>query len=211
MMIYGTRLDCRTYYPVLKKHLRQGMVKFIHCPARYPLHLSIMKIITPQAVLRDWIDADAPALARHADNLRIAAGMRDAFPSPYTLSDARNFIAMAAGTNGNLFLAIEVDGEACGGIGIHLLEDVKHRSAEIGYWLSESCWGKGIVTEAVRSFVPVAFSRYDIVRLQAGIFSSNIPSIRVLEKCGFTREAVHRNAITKNGLTLDEVMYVYLR
>ncbi len=167
-----------------------------------------MQIITPSCILRDWTTGYAGSLARHANNPRIAVMMRDAFPSPYTLVDAHRFIGMATGPTPNLFLANEVEGEAAGGIGIHFLEDVKRRSADIGYWLSESLWGKGIITDAVRSLVPVAFERYDIVRLQAGIFSSNPASMRVLEKCGFIREAVHRNAITKNGALLDEVMYV---
>ncbi len=96
--------------------------------------------------------------------------MRDAFPFPYTLEDAHRFIRMATGDTANLFLAIDIDGEAVGSIGIHPLDDVRCRSAEIGYWLSESCWGHGIATDAVRSLVPVAFDRFDIVRLQAGHF-----------------------------------------
>jgi ribosomal-protein-alanine N-acetyltransferase len=170
-----------------------------------------MHIITPTFTLRHWIQGDAGSLARHANNPRIAAMMRDAFPSPYTLDDAQRFISMATGSTPNLFLAIEINGEAVGGIGIHPLDDVKRRSAEIGYWLSESFWGMGIVTDAVHSLIPVAFKRYDIVRLQAGIFSNNSASMRVLEKCGFVREAVHRKAITKNGNLLDEVMYVHFR
>jgi len=169
----------------------------------------IMYIVTPSCTLRNWIPDDAVSLARHANNSRIAAMMRDAFPSPYTLEDAHRFISTATGPTPNLFLVIEVKGEAVGGIGIHPLDDVKRRSAEIGYWLSESLWGKGIVTDAVRFLVPVAFERYDIVRLQAGIFSNNPASMQVLEKCGFIREAIHRNAITKNGALLDEVMYVH--
>ena len=168
-----------------------------------------MRIITPNCILRDWVPGDAGSLARHANNPRIAATMRDAFPSPYTLEDAQRFISLATSPMPNLLLAIEIMDEAVGGIGIHPLDDVKHRSAEIGYWLSESLWGKGIMTAAVASLVPVAFERYDIVRLQAGIFSNNPASMRVLEKCGFIPEAVHRNAITKNGALLDEVMYVY--
>jgi RimJ/RimL family protein N-acetyltransferase len=135
--------------------------------------------------------------------------MRDAFPSPYTPDDAKRFIAKATGPGPDLFLAIDVHGEAVGGIGIHPKSDVRCRSAEIGYWLSESYWGQGIVTDAVSALVPVAFGRYNIVRLQAGIFSNNPASMRVLEKCGFTREAVHKNAIWKNGRSLDEVVYVH--
>ena len=161
------------------------------------------------SILRDWTMDDADSLVKHADNPHIAEKMRNAFPSPYMTDDAKRFIAMATGPGPNLFLAIDVHGEAAGGIGIHPKSDVRCRSAEIGYWLSESFWGLGIGTEAVSALVPVAFERYDIVRLQAGIFSTNTASMRVLEKCGFIREAVHKNAIWKNGRLLDEIVYVY--
>lgn len=167
-----------------------------------------MEIVTPSAVLRDWRFGDAASLARHANSPRIALTMRDAFPSPYSLEDAHRFIAAATGTDANLVLAIELDGEAVGGIGIHPLGDVYRRTAEIGYWLSESCLGRGIATDAVRAIVPVAFDRFEIVRLQAGVFSTNPASMRVLEKAGFVREAVHANAIWKHGRLLDEVLYV---
>lgn len=128
-----------------------------------------MEIVTPGAVLRDWRFGDAASLARHANSPRIALTMRDAFPSPYTLADAHRFIVAATGTDANLVLAIELDGEAVGGIGIHPLGDVYRRTAEIGYWLSESHRGRGIATDAVRAIVPVAFDRFGIVRLQAGL------------------------------------------
>ncbi|KAF5087810.1 Acetyltransferase (GNAT) domain protein [anaerobic digester metagenome] len=167
-----------------------------------------MRIVTPGSVLRTWTPDDAGSLVRHANNPRIAAVMRDGFPSPYTPADACRFIETAMDTTSHLYLAIDVRGEAVGGIGIQPLADIKRRTAEIGYWLSESFWGRGIVTGAVRSLVPVAFERFEIVRLEAGVFSTNPASMRVLEKCGFTREAVHRMAVTKNGATLDEVVYV---
>jgi [ribosomal protein S5]-alanine N-acetyltransferase len=168
-------------------------------------------ITTPGALLRPWRPEDAPALARHANNPRVAACMRDLFPSPYTLDDAHRFIRLATGPSPNLFLAMEVKGETVGGIGIHPLEDVHRGTADIGYWLAEPFWGKGIVTDAVRALVPVVFELTGIMRIQAGIFSGNPASMRVLEKCGFVREAVHRNAITKNGVLMDEVMYVRFR
>jgi len=170
-----------------------------------------MKIRTPTSLLRDWTRDDIGSLVRHANNPLIAAMMRDGFPFPYTQEDARRFITLATTPGPRLFLAIEVDGEAQGGVGIHLLDDVHRRSAEIGYWLSESCRGRGIATDAVRAIVPVAFGTFDIIRLQAGIFSNNRASMRVLEKCGFIREAVHTNAITKNGVTMDEIVYVCLQ
>lgn len=165
----------------------------------------------PGAIIRPWKQTDAQKLAYYADNPRIAAGMRDLFPSPYTLDDAKRFIAMASGPSENLMLAIEVEGEAAGGIGIHPLNDVYRNTAEIGYWLAEPFWGKGIATSAVRALVPVAFERFAFLRLQAGIFSGNPASMRVLEKNGFVKEAVHRNAITKDSRVMDEVLYVRFR
>jgi [ribosomal protein S5]-alanine N-acetyltransferase len=165
----------------------------------------------PGALLRPWMQEDAPSLARHADNPRVSACLRDLFPSPYTIDDAHRFIAMANGPNHGLLFAIEVRGEAAGGIGILPLTDVYRGTAEIGYWLAEPFWGKGIATGAVRALVPVAFEKTGVVRIQAGIFANNPASMRVLEKCGFVREAVHRNAITKHGMLMDEVMYVRFR
>lgn len=168
-----------------------------------------MRIVMPGSVLRDWAPEDIGSLAQHADNPRIAAMMRDRFPSPYTPADARRFIEMAMDTAAHLYLAIDVCGEAVGSVGVQPLDDVNHRTAEIGYWLSEPFWGRGIVTDAVRSIVPIAFERFDIIRLEADVFSNNPASMRVLEKSGFIREAVHRMAATKNGTTLDLVVYAH--
>ena len=184
---------------------------FIFCPDVPGTVNESLQIRTPGALLRPWRLEDAASLARHANNPRIPACMRDLFPSPYTPEDASRFIAMATSPSPGILLAIEVQGEAAGGIGIHPLADVYRGTAEIGYWLGEPFWGKGIVTDAVRALVPVAFDRMDIVRIQAGIFSDNPASMRVLEKCGFVREAVHRKAITKRGVVMDEVLYVRFR
>lgn len=170
-----------------------------------------LSIRIPGALLRPWQTDDAPLLARYADNPRIAAGMRDGFPSPYTCEDARCFITGATSPGARLLLAIVVRGEPAGGIGITPLEDVYRGTAELGYWLAEPFWGRGIVTDAVRALVPVIFDQPGIIRIQAGVFSTNPASMRVLEKCGFVREAVHRNAITKHGIVMDEVMFVLLK
>lgn len=170
-----------------------------------------LTIRTPGALLRPWREEDAQSLARYADNPRVSACMRDGFPSPYTRDDARRFIAMATAPGHPLLLAIEVEGESAGGIGIHPLGDVYRRTAEIGYWLAEPFWRKGIVTGAVRALVPVVFQHMDLIRIQAGIFSNNPASMRVLEKSGFVREAVHRNAVMKSGIVMDEILYVRFR
>lgn len=171
----------------------------------------MMRIRTPSSILRKWRLDDAESLLKHANNPRISATMRDAFPYPYTAGDALSFLTMAAGQADGLFLAIERENEAIGGTGIHPLDDVKRRTAEIGYWLSEPYWGRGIATDAVRAIIPVAFGEFDLLRLQAGVYSNNPASMKVLEKCGFFREAVHRQAITKRGVVLDEVVFALLK
>ncbi|MBN2735239.1 MAG: GNAT family N-acetyltransferase [Methanomicrobiaceae archaeon] len=172
-----------------------------------------MKIIeplyikTPSAVLRPWKRSDLESLVFHADNPKIAANMRDGFPGPYSTEDACRFIEMTENFEDGFILAIEVDGNACGSIGIHILNDIYRKTAEIGYWLGEPFWGRGIITDAVRAVVPVAFGTFDIARIQAGIFERNRASAGVLEKCGFIREAVLKDAIFKNGELMDEIMY----
>lgn len=167
-----------------------------------------MEIATPSALLRGWRAEDAESLARHADDPGIAAMMRDEFPSPYTPQEAFRFIAAALCSPTDLVFAIEVDEDVAGGIGINPFKDIYRRGAEIGYWLAEPFRGRGIATDAVRALVPVAFKELDIVRLQAGVFSNNLASMRVLERCGFVREAVRVNAIWKLGRLFDEVLYV---
>ena len=170
-----------------------------------------MKIQISGLTLRFWTPDDCDSLYRYANNPSIAATMRDAFPSPYTSEDAERFITSVAQQEKNLFLAIEYQGEAVGGIGIHPLDDVYCRTAEIGYWIGEPFWGKGIMTKAVQSLVPVSFERYEIKRIQAGIFSGNPASMRVLEKSGFVLEAIHKDAIFKNGAYQDELLFVRFR
>lgn len=170
-----------------------------------------MHIITPSSILRKWSYADIPSLVFHANNPEIAKWMRDGFPYPYTDVDADRFITMATKEENGIILAIEVDGMAVGGIGTHQLCDIYRKTSEIGYWLSKEYQGKGIISDAVLALIPVAFEHQDIIRIQAGVFHSNLASRRVLEKCGFTLESIREKAIFKNDEFLDEYMYVLFR
>jgi RimJ/RimL family protein N-acetyltransferase len=107
--------------------------------------------------------------------------------------------------------AIVVDGEAVGGIGIVLQPDVFRRSAEIGYWLGEQYWGRGIVTEALRALTEYAFANFDLCRIYAGVFESNPASMRVLEKAGYAFEGRMKKAVTKDGKTMDDFIYAITR
>jgi len=161
--------------------------------------------------LRTLQEGDAATMARHANNIRIAANLRDVFPHPYGLNDARIFIRGVLSNPSDLVLGIEVDGEVCGAIGLHGMEDIYRYNAEIGYWLSEQHWGRGIMSSAVREVVKIGFTRFHWTRIWAGVFYYNAGSARVLEKNGFRKEAIHYKAVMKNGKALDEYIYAILR
>lgn len=162
-------------------------------------------------LLRPWQPEDATDLVRHANNHRVARNLRDGFPHPYTLQDAKNWLEMVVDNRNDMILAIEVEGEAAGGIGIHHMKDVYRFNGEIGYWLSENHWGKGIMTDAVGAMVAHAFTRTRWLRLFATIFENNQRSRRVLEKNGFVLEAIHRKTVMKEGSLLDEHLYALLK
>lgn len=161
--------------------------------------------------LRPWHPDDAIPLVRHANNKKVAISLRDAFPHPYSLSDARKWLNATGNNREDIILAIEVNGEPAGGIGMQGLKDVYRHNGELGYWLSERYWGRGIMTDAVGVLVDHAFVQTGWQRLFASIFENNIPSMRVLEKNGFTREAVHRKSVIKEGVVMDEVIYALHR
>ena len=162
-------------------------------------------------LLRPWRKEDMPSLVVHANNHRISRNLRDGFPHPYTRQDAVNWLEMVAANRDDLILAIEVDGEAAGGIGIHHMKDVYRFNGEIGYWLSEKHWGRGIMSDAVGAMVEHAFTKTHWLRLFATIFENNPASMRVLEKNGFTLEAVHRKTVVKEGVHMDEHLYALLK
>jgi [ribosomal protein S5]-alanine N-acetyltransferase len=137
--------------------------------------------------------------------------VKDAFPHPYSSQDGEEWIALNQFQDPAANLSISLDGQVIGGIGIVLKTDVYRKSGEIGYWLGEPFWNRGISSEAVRLFTTYCFSHFDLERLFAGVFQNNLPSMRVLEKNGFRREAIHRSAIFKNNQLLDEHIFVKFR
>lgn len=157
---------------------------------------------------------DANALVRHANNPKIASRVRDRFPSPYTMEDAKRFLNSVTKQNDNSLeftLVIDIGGEAVGGIGIIRGTDIERITAELGYWLSEAYWGRGIVTAAIRQFSPWVMERFGLLRLHADTFHDNPASARVLEKAGFTKESVKRRAAIKLGEVKDMNVYVMIR
>jgi [ribosomal protein S5]-alanine N-acetyltransferase len=160
-----------------------------------------------QCIVRPWTTADAESLQRHANNRNVSIHLRDRFPFPYELENARTFLGWLAGQPSPTVWAIEVGGEAVGGIGIELRSDVERVSAEIGYWLGEQVWGRGVATEALRAVTADAFTRYDLTRIFAVPFADHVASIRVLEKAGYEREGVMRQSAIKDGRVRDQALY----
>jgi [ribosomal protein S5]-alanine N-acetyltransferase len=162
--------------------------------------------------IRSYRPADAEAIVRHADNPRVVANLTDAFPHPYTFDKAREWLDMAVNQEVEALFAVADDHELVGAIGLHLEQDVFYRTAEIGYWLGETCWGRGIASAAVDAFTAYTFENFeDIVRIQAHVFANNPASARVLEKAGYDLEGRLRSSVFKNGELLDQWMYAKLR
>jgi [ribosomal protein S5]-alanine N-acetyltransferase len=157
--------------------------------------------------LRPWTREDVNTLVSLADNVKIANFMTDQFPFPYTINRGMEFIEMASRYEPTNILAIEYKGAISGSIGIHPQQDIMRKNAELGYWLGEPYWGKGITTKAVIKMVEYGFRNFDIERIFARPFGTNIASQKVLTKAGFILEGRFERTILKNGVMLDELIY----
>jgi len=164
---------------------------------------------TSNFILREWRLSDATSLAENANNINIWNNLRDALPHPYSEKDGREFIEMALSLpKPTTLLAIVVDGKAVGSIGIVLRTDVERICVELGYFIGESYWNKGIMTEAVKQMVTYAFTNFPYLRkIYATPFEFNIASQKVLQKAGFELEAILKQAAIKNGKIIDEHYY----
>jgi len=153
---------------------------------------------------------DAESIALHANDIEIAANLRDRFPHPYSLTDAQAFIRFAQQAEEIIFV-IEVEGEAAGSIGLTPGADVEHSSAELGYWLARKHWGKGLMTRAVEAITEWGFSRLELTRIFARPYVENVASIRVLEKCGYACEGSLQHVAMRNGVARDFYLYAKVR
>ena len=170
-----------------------------------------MELKLKTCTVRSWEWRDRDAIVRHANNRNVWINLRDRFPHPYTAADARRWLDVVVGQKPEANFAIAVAGEVVGGIGFTVQFDVARRSAEIGYWLGEAFWGRGIATEALIAVTDYAFSNYDVCRLYAHVFDWNGASARVLEKAGYAFEGRLQKSVTKDGQTIDQLMYAMVR
>ncbi|MCZ8114463.1 GNAT family N-acetyltransferase [Silanimonas sp.] len=157
--------------------------------------------------VRPWATADTEAMVRHADNPRVARFLSMRFPSPYTREDAALWFAFLRAQDDPEGWAIEIDGEAVGGVGFRRGEGEFAHSAELGYWLGEAHWGRGVMTRVVRAVLPVAVRRWGLARVTAYAATVNDGSVRVLEKAGFCREGTLRARAIRDGEVQDQLVF----
>lgn len=161
--------------------------------------------------LRPWQLSDHGSMVAFANNFNIAKNLTDKFPYPYTEKDGISYLNMVMMDDPVRVFAIDIDGVAVGSIGVFPQDDIHRLNAEMGYWLAEPYWGKGIVTQAIRLMVDYSFRTFPIDRIFARPFGSNIASQRVLEKAGFVLEGRFDKALIKNGVLEDELYYAFRR
>ena len=161
--------------------------------------------------IRSFHKNDIESIVRYGNNRNVSIHLRDTFPYPYRRSDAQAWLKFVATQSPEANFALASQEELVGGIGLRLLGDVDCVSAELGYWLGEPFWGKGIATEAVKHFLPFCFREFEIARIYAEVFSGNEASIRVLEKCGFEAEGIMRQAVVKDGVLKDKFVLALRR
>lgn len=170
-----------------------------------------MELKLGRCTVRSFRASDAPSVAEHANNRNVWITLRDRFPHPYQLADAEAFLGRVVGATPETTFAIAVDGAAVGAIGLELGEGEFRGTAEIGYWLGEPFWGRGIATEALRAVSDYAIATLSLHRIQAGLFPGNAASARVLEKAGYVLEGRFRKSIMKAGQPTDQLVYALVQ
>ncbi len=161
--------------------------------------------------LRKLTEEDKYRLAELSNNLKIWSKLRDMMPYPYSLDDAIRFIELKKDQEHDYVFAIDYNGQLCGMIGLHPQKDIYRLSLELGYWIGEPYWGKGLASKAVALILDFAFTIPDVNRVFAGALEHNIGSIKVLEKNGFKLEGIARKAVIKNDVIRDEWRYSILK
>lgn len=160
-----------------------------------------------RCTVRSYRPEDAASLARHGTNRRVWLNLRDRFPHPFHESDGDAYITSLLATPRPTSFAIAVDDVAVGGISLHVGHDIERFSAELGYWLGEPFWGRGIVSDAVVAMTELGFGELALARIFAVPFAHNVASHRVLEKAGYQLEGILRASAVKDGELLDQHLY----
>lgn len=170
-----------------------------------------MIIKCDKCTLRKWKDSDLENLVKNANNYNVASTLRDAFPYPYTIEDGKDWIEFAGNEEWGYNFAVTIDDKAVGGIGLIVGRDIERKSSEVGYWLSEDHWGKGITSSAVKAVVKYAFDDLGLERIFAVPLEYNTGSRKVLEKNNFVLEGILRNSVFKRGKLYNQALYAIIK
>lgn len=164
-------------------------------------------------IVRKWRLSDAADLAAVLSNKKIQDNLRDGLPYPYTKQDGREYISAVLSADGDdvYAFAVTIDDKVIGSIGVFRQENIHRRTADLGYYIAEKYWGRGIMTEAVKQVCEYVFDKSDIIRIYAEPFANNTASCKVLEKAGFQCEGILRSNAVKNGKVMDMRMYALLK
>ncbi|MDB5192612.1 MAG: family N-acetyltransferase [Segetibacter sp.] len=159
-------------------------------------------------LIRPWKIEDAMELSSIANNKKIWLNVRDRFPHPYTVQNALEWINYTRKQTPLQNLAVMYKGALAGSVGVIPKEDVYCKSIEIGYFIGEPFWGKGIATRAVELLLEYVNEKYDVIRITAEVFEHNTPSMKVLQKNGFVLEGIRKRAVIKNNVIMDDHVWV---
>ena len=170
-----------------------------------------MIIECDKCILRKWEPSDLESLVQNANNCNIASKMRDTFHYPYTVKEGKEWIKFAGNEEWGYNFAITVNNKAVGGIGLTTGKDIERKSSEVGYWLGEEHWGKGIVSSALKGMVKFAFKELKLERIFAVPLEHNIASRKVLEKNNFVLEGILRNSVVKSGKIYNQALYAKIK
>ena len=164
-------------------------------------------------LLREWKLSDSKSLASAIGNKKVLDNLRDGVPYPYTEKDGEEFITsiLSADKSSTFAFAVDMDGRAVGSITVFRQSNIHFRTAELGYYLAEEYWGRGIMTDAVKQVCKYVFDNSDIIRIYAEPFADNFASCRVLEKAGFSLEGLMRANAIKNGKIRDMKLYALIK
>jgi ribosomal-protein-alanine N-acetyltransferase len=179
--------------------------------ARKRAYVAAVELHSPWCTVRSYRPEDAPHIARHGTNRKVWLNLRDRFPHPFTEADGAEYIGRVLRNADHTSFAIEADGAAIGGISLHIGTDIERLGAELGYWIGEDYWGRGIATAAIALVTAYGFSDVGLTRVFAVPFTKNIASWRALEKAGYTREGTLRKSAIKDGHMQDQYMYATVR
>ena len=162
-------------------------------------------------IIRNFIDDDVDSLYKYANNINVSQYLRESFPYPYSKQNALEWIYFIKQDSDKLALAIADEHELIGGIGAIPNNDVHRFTAEIGFWLGEPFWNKGIMTKAIRVFCNYLFDAYNYNKLSANVFEGNEASKKVLQNTGFILEGILIKNIFKKNKFMDQYIYGLLK